>query len=170
MKLPAASHGANSVGFGYDIGPAPSPCLNGGCPMWSNLVFGIVLIGVSLLMTWFQFRARQKLQRDHEILEESEATYLRKRYRRHAITNALIGLTGVAIIGSSWVRTSAEATLIYWGLVMVLVVAIVYSALKDVSATRLYFGELRREQTRQREALQDELKRFHDEQEDNRTT
>ena len=47
--------------------------------MWSNIVFGSVLIGVALLMTFFQMRAARGLKVNRESTDQREFSYLHSR-------------------------------------------------------------------------------------------
>ena len=124
---------------------------------WTIGGFGILLIALSVLLTWSTENSwRKDKQRE---LDETDWNYLSTRRRRRLQTNIMISLVGVAIIGGIWIVEPLWFG-IYWCCVVLLVGWIIALAGVDFLATRTYYRQLHDQVTAERQLLEQELHRL----------
>jgi hypothetical protein len=119
------------------------------------LLLAAVGLMVSHVRTWRSF--------EHAQLEPSESNYRWRQYRRRMQTSAMLGLLAIAL-GAGHPLTigmhSVVFTLVYWGVVLLLLCWVVLLGLVDVWATNRYFGRLQQDCLVQQAELRAEARRL----------
>jgi hypothetical protein len=125
--------------------------------MWPSIVFGSLLLVISCGLIAAHLVAR----RSHALaeLDEQEATYRRRQFRRRMQASALIGVVGLAVLGGLWVEGPPEEAL-YWCGVLLVVIWILFLAGADAASTQSFFREAQKRRAAEHLALQKEIQRF----------
>ena len=124
---------------------------------WTIAGFGLLLIGLSALLTWTTERSwREDNGRD---LGEADRSYFNCRRRRRLQTNLIISIVGFAMLGGLWIVDPLWFG-IYWFCVVLLVFWIIALAGVDFLATRAYYRQLRDTVLTERQILEKELRRL----------
>jgi len=124
--------------------------------MWPAIVFGLILIFVSLALIGSHLFARSQ----HEVgeLDEMEQAYRGLQFRRRMKTSVLIGAVGLAVLGGEGVDGPPLEAL-YWSGVLLVVVWIVILAVADVASTQSYFLAVHQQRIQDETALQAGMER-----------
>jgi len=125
--------------------------------MWSNIVFGVCLLAVSIGMLFRHRQAWQSVVR--EGLSDHALDYLYRQYQRRTQASALIGAVGLAILAGVWV-SGLQWMLVFWSAVSLLVVWMGCLALADLLSTRSYFNQVHQDHEVEQAVLQEELDRL----------
>ena len=121
---------------------------------WTISGFGVLLIGLSALLTWSTERSwRRNKRRD---ISDTDWTYFFRQRRRRLNTNIIISIVGFAMLGGSWIVKPLWFG-IYWFCVVLLVFWIIVLAGVDFLATRAYYRNLRDTMLAERRSLEKEL-------------
>jgi peptidoglycan/LPS O-acetylase OafA/YrhL len=125
--------------------------------VWPTIVFASFLILLSAGLLASHVVARRRYLR--ETLADDERAYRRRQWRRRIQASTLIGLVGIAVLGSLWVDGPPWEAL-YWTAVLLVVTWILVLASADVSSTRSFFGEVERRRADEHAALREEIERY----------
>lgn len=125
--------------------------------MWTSIGFAIFLLAVcGGLLSWQCLSARGALRAD---TDAETRDYLLQQRRRRTYTSLLVGLVGLAVLGSLAVNKPAYA-IAYWGCVTALVLWMGLLAVADILSTRLYYRRRLRREAAKHAALRAELERL----------
>ena len=122
--------------------------------MWPQIVFGVVLIGLSLSM--LRLHRLERVSNASEPISQRAIRTDRSRYQRRMLASALIGLVGVVLLGELFVR-QALAQAIFWLVALVVVVILIGLGMVDYFRSRRFADELRVQHQAERAALEAEL-------------
>lgn len=122
--------------------------------MWFNILFGLVLIGFSVLMLFRNRTAWGAAQADE--MADRERDFACRQYWRRVQANWMMAIVGLAVILGVWLPETLLA-LAYWLGVGLLVCWLALLAMADLVATRRYYGQLRQDQRAERAKLEAEL-------------
>ncbi|MGB6044213.1 MAG: hypothetical protein WBF93_13725 [Pirellulales bacterium] len=122
-----------------------------------TVVFALFLSAVSAALVYSHlhgWRREKTLEGD-----EADRAFHRRKFRRRMQASVMIGLTGLAILGSYLLPDDPVVRVVYWALVVLWVVWISLLAMADVVASHFHFARLRREQIVEEARLRSELNR-----------
>lgn len=123
------------------------------------LSFGALLIGLSAFLIYTHRRTWRGAQTD-ESLTDREYDYRRRQYRRRVQTSALLGVVGVCLVISMFIKPESRSVFVYyWFGTMVLVMWILALGVGDFLATRAHASHMRRDFQIERAKLEAQLRR-----------
>lgn len=122
------------------------------------ILIAVLLILFSSGLTVWHIRAWESARAKD--LEDRERAYLWAQFRRRLKASTLLALVGVAMLAAELIEHNT-ARLVIWLVMTVLLLWIVLVALLDMSATRRYFRDLRRDHLDQQRELQSQIRQIH---------
>ena len=123
----------------------------------TTLAFSVFLVVVSAVLIASHlrdWRSEQELSED-----DPHRKFAWSKFRRRMQASAMLGITGIAILGGQWLPDRPVVALVYWSLVALWVLWIALLALVDVVASRHHFTKMYRDQLVEQARLQVQLRR-----------
>ena len=106
--------------------------------MWPTTVFSLCLLAVSALLVWTHIRVWRAIKAVET--DRRERQFGLGQFRRRITASSMIGLIGIALMSSpQMVDPTRSAFWLYWGGVLLAVMAIGWLAIIDAMSTRLHF-------------------------------
>lgn len=109
--------------------------------MWPTTVFSLCLLAISALLVWTHVRVWRAIEAAET--DQRERQFGLGQFRRRITASSMIGLIGIALMSSpQMVDPTRSVFWLYWGGMLLAVMAIGGLAIIDVVSTRLYFRRL----------------------------
>lgn len=122
--------------------------------MWPQILFGVFLMGVSIVMLRVL-----RTRREAALTEKSRASAVlsdASRYHYRMLSSALIGLAGLLMVGGIFVRGPLPMA-IYWTGEICVVMGIIVFGMLDLGRSRAYLQQLQAEHQLERVKLEAEI-------------
>jgi len=127
--------------------------------IWLTAILSLAMLAAAIgLMIW---HVRSWRTMRSQSLEENEATFHWRQFRRRMQTSAMLGILAVGLLGGQLLPPSPVLQACYWGGMLLLTIWLGVLALADLAATRHHFRRLRHEYIVEEAKLQAELRRLH---------
>tara|TARA_B100001964_G_C13863105_1_gene435342 strand:+ start:61 stop:444 length:384 start_codon:yes stop_codon:yes gene_type:complete len=112
---------------------------------WATVVVSLLLIGVSAILTVLHIRSRHN-EKKLFCAERFKSRFFKKQFARRIQIGLMLGITGIAMLGSQWLPHHALLFGWYWLGITAWVLWILLLGLVDVFATHRHFAKQQHDQ------------------------
>ncbi len=112
---------------------------------WATIVVSLLLIGASAILTVLHIRSRRN-EKKQFCAGRFKSRFFKKQFARRIQIGLMLGITGIAMLGSQWLPHHALLFGCYWLGITAWVLWILLLGLMDVFATYRHFAKQEHDQ------------------------